>query len=71
MDSVIYIYVYIYETRGRPDNFRYPLIVATLDNALLPAHNPLHKQPLRYMSCLNVNTVFTSGEQQSSFLNIA
>ena len=59
------------ETRGFFDNFRYLLIVATLEIALRAVHNPLHKQPLRYIPCMNVNTVFTSGEQRSSFLDIA
>ena len=31
------------ETRGCYDNFRYPLIITTLDNALRVAHNPLYK----------------------------
>ena len=50
------------ETSGCSDNFRYPLIVRKLDNTLGAAHNPLYKQPLRYILCMNVNTVFTSGE---------
>ena len=50
------------ESRGYSDNFRYPLIVKTLDDALRASLNPLYKQPLRYIPSLNVNTVFTSGE---------
>ena len=50
------------ETRGFSDYFRYPLIVTTQDNALRAAHDPLYKQPLRYIPHINVNTVFTSGE---------
>ena len=33
-------------------------------------HNPLYKQPLRYILCMNVSIVFTSVEQESSFLDI-
>ena len=35
------------EANGRFDSFHYPLIVATLDNALQAAHNPLYTQPLK------------------------
>ena len=50
------------ETRGCSDYFRYPLIVRKLDTTMRAANNPLYKQPLRYIPCMNVNTVFTSGE---------
>ena len=59
---LLYMPFKYHETRGCSDNFRYPLIVTTLDNALRAVHNPLYRQPLRYKPCMNVNTVFTSGE---------
>ena len=49
------------ETRESSDNFRYPLIVAALNNAQQAAQNPLYEQPVSYLPCMNVNTV-TFGE---------
>ena len=47
-------------------------VLTTLDNALRAAKNLLYKQPLiKYISCMNVNTVFTSEKWGSSFLDIA
>ena len=60
--SLIYAFQVPHETRACADNFRHPLIVTTLDNALRAAHNPLYKEPLRHLPCMSVNTVFTSGE---------
>ena len=49
---LLYIPFKYLETRACSDNFSYPLIATTLGNALRAAHNPLYKQPLRYIICM-------------------